>query len=319
MREETLIHEILRQFPRSPDQHNGPFEADAEIMTIGDQLWAITMDEFSEAEDAFGGLEDATLGHNLVTGVLSDLFACGATPRFFLHAAALPPETENVETLVRGIRATLDEAGVFLIGGDMGRAPAWRYTGTALGRIESGRPVTRRMPASEQALWVTGTLGDANLAVLNRVAAPKLELRLPESKYVAEHATACIDTSGGLMDSLWMLHTQNPKMRIEIDAAGLPYDPSVLEFATAHHIPPPAFLFGGAGEYELLFATPADQTPDIPATRIGRAIPSSDAGLFLPIEGNPRRIAEPPPCPREYTDQGDYIQAILAQVQHVFG
>ena len=61
MREETLIQKVLGRFPRSPEQHNGPFEADAEIVTIGDALWAVTMDEFSEAEDAFGGLEDATL------------------------------------------------------------------------------------------------------------------------------------------------------------------------------------------------------------------------------------------------------------------
>lgn len=319
MREESLIDAIWRKFPRAPDQRNGPFESDAEIVTIADELWAITVDEFSEAEDAFGGLEAENLGHNLVTGVLSDLFACGATPRFFLHAMVLPPQTWNVETLVEGIRLALDEASVFLLGGDLGHAPAWRYTGAALGSVESGRPVTRRMPATEHSLWITGTLGDANLAVLNRLPAPKLELRSAESRYIRMRAAACIDTSGGLMDSLWTLHTQNPAMRFEIDAASLPYDPAVIEFAAKRDVPPPAFLFGGAGEYELLFAAAPGEIPGIGAACIGWTVPSSEPGLFLQVNGRPRHVTEPPPCPRASTDQEDYIQAILTQVRHVFG
>ena len=113
-------------------------------------------------------------------------------------------------------------------------------------------------------------------------------------------------------------------MRIEIDAAGLPYDASVLEFAAAHQLPAPAFLFRAGRENTncCLPRRPKKGLPRRPTLRrhaIGKATLSSDSGLFLQINGESRPIVEPPPCPREHTDQGDYIQAILSQVQHVFG
>ena len=269
-------------------------------MEIGGKVWAATMDEFSPEEDLFGDIEPAVLGHNLVTAVLSDLFACGARPEFFMHSMVLSQRTDNyfVDQLAKGMSSTLDKTGCYLLGGDVGRSDNWRYTGFAMGPIESGRNVSRVLPAERQSLWITGTIGDANLAALMRQSAPLFELRLAEARYISKNATGCIDTSGGLMDALWSLRTVNPMLRFEVDIAALPIDDAVIEFCATNDIPVEAFLFGGAGEYELLFSTMAETVPDIQVTKVATVFPSRMPGVFACVEGSQLEIKQPPPCPR---------------------
>lgn len=321
MREDQLIAAMVQRFRRSAAQKNAPFAADAEIVEIGDSLWALTVDEFSPEEDLFGDLDPALLGHNLVTAVLSDLYACGAEPSFFMHSMVLPENAraDFLEQLTQGISDTLDHAGCYLLGGDLGRAENWRYTGFALGQVRPTKPLMRVLPNREQSLWITGTLGDANLAVAARQPAPLFELRREHARYIRAHATGCIDTSGGLMDALWSLRMVNPTLRFEVDRAALPIDPAVGEFCQASGVPVEVFLFGGAGEYELLFAAEPQAIPDVEATRIATVAPSPTPGLFAGVAGQQVEIDQPPPCPRGYANQQAYIDALLQQVQDVFG
>ena len=316
MRESDLIRAMWEHFPRSLKQQNRLFHTDAEIVTIGDMRWAITMDEFSDEEDGFGPLDTPTLGHNLVAAVVSDLVAVGATPQFFMHSLTLPPGTESIETFCSSISETLQQVGAFLIGGDIGQAPAWRYTGVALGPVLASRPLTREIPVVEQDLWVTGKLGAANLAMFEGRPTPRLTLHTTGvQRFLSRHATACIDTSGGLVDALWCMHEMSPGIRLEVDLSAIPYDPAVVDHAASRDLPLPAFLFGGAGEYELLFTAPADLACEIDATRIGRVLPHEEDGIWLVQGDRSMPLSEAPPCPREHADRDDYIRAVLVSVE----
>jgi len=323
MSEYDTIRNIASAFARSPLQRNGIFECDAEIVEIGNQLWALTIDEFSPGEDLFTSDDPEALGANLATATISDLLAAGADPQWFMHAISLPRDCYPgfATGLASGISDVLARIGCSLCGGDLGQADTWRFCGFAMGPVRRSTPLTRVLPAEPQKLWVTGRLGDANLAAFTGSQTPSFELRSAEAVLIREIATACIDTSGGFMDSVWMLHQVSPKVRIEIDIARLPLDPALIELARAHGFPPEAALLGGAGEYELLFAAPESvDVPDHVATCVATAVSAAEPGVFIKRGGALiSQMVDPPPCPREAATTRDHIDEVMAMAARLFG
>ncbi len=325
-----IEREIIRIFAESakssPMQANQPFCSDAELVTIGGQLWGITVDGFTPEEDLFTSDDPHSLGSNLAVAALSDLLAVGAVPAWFLHEVSLPKsvDPEFVVGVARGISSVLDEAGCFLCGGDVGCSEAWRYTGVAMGPVPGNKPVTRMMPVEAQTLWVTGSLGDANLAAFTGGPTPRFELRVKESEAIREYATACIDTSGGFFDSVWILHTLNPELGFEVDLNALPLAPGIREAAQAGGFPPEGALLGGAGEYELLFALPedskeaAESMAGLGATCVGTARPGAEAGVRLKRGGTVRMMTESPPNPREAETVRDHTKEVMQMAVRLF-
>ena len=321
MTELDIIRSFLGRFPRSPQQRNAPFTCDAELVQIGGQLWAMSIDEFSPEEDLFSDADAPRLGANLAVATLSDLLAAGAVPAFFLHAVCVPKQAPEafVAGLADGVAAVLTAAGCHLCGGDVGTAERWRYCGFAMGPVPDSKPLTRVFPPEPVALWVTGQVGDANLAALTGQPTPRFELRLAEARLARSLGVACIDTSGGVLDAVWLLSTANPAARLEIDLAAVPLSPGIAEFAAAQGVPSEAFLLGGAGEYELLFATPvalpAAACRELTAagvTRIGTAGTGGEAGVHLGRGGQAwRRMTNPPPCPRAAATVEEHVRAVI--------
>lgn len=325
MKEYDLIRNIAVNFKRSRDQHNELFECDAEIITIGDRKWGISMDEFSPEEDLFTSEDSFLLGANLVVATLSDLLAAGVEPGFFLQGLSLPRnvEKEFVDGLTEGIGTMLDKAGCFMCGGDIGTADPWRFCGVAMGPVISERPLTHRMPVEPHTLWVTGAFGDANLAALQKTATPRFEFRLGEAKKIRKFATACIDTSGGFFDALWILKEQNPRMQFEVDLKDMPFAEGVVEISNRLGFPPESALLGGAGEYELLFAVPAglavDELLSAGMTRVGTARQGDFKGVNIHCRnGSVKTMLQPPPCPRDAINIEEHIRSVIAVSENLF-
>jgi thiamine monophosphate kinase len=268
------------------------------------------------------------LGANLATATLSDLFAAGALPEFFIQGLTIPQECDEtfVQQLTEGIRGVLSEVGCSQCGGDLGAAEKWRFSGFAMGRVMDNRPLSRRIPRKPHSLWVTGRFGDANLSALQGKPTPVFEVRHREAQFIHRWGTACMDTSGGLMDTLWWFHRLNPDMRFEIDVDLVPLAMGVTE-AVATGIPAEAFLLGGAGEYELAFSIPepaeteaVEALKEMRATRIGEASLNSDGGLFFRKKGRiVSRMINEPPCPREAVNRDAYIQTVLSMARELSG
>lgn len=326
MNEYDLIKYISRAFKRSLEQHNDLFECDAEIITVGDQKWGFSMDDFSPEEDLFTNENPLRLGSNLVVATLSDLLAAGVEAKFFMQSLSLPVTLDNefLEGLMEGIRGSLESAGCFMCGGDMGRADPWRYCGLAMGPVISKKPLTHRFPIESQNLWVTGLLGDANIAALQKTATPQFELRLKEAEIIRKFATACIDTSGGFFDAVWILNEQNPHMQFEIDLNSIPFAGEIEKVSSKLGLPPESALLGGAGEYELLFAVPDDQAEEellsAGMTQVGTARMKDDKGVKLQCrDGSVKTMMQPPPCPREAPNIQEYIQNVMSISFNLFG
>jgi thiamine-monophosphate kinase len=313
MTEQSIITAIASRFPRSPNQRHQPFECDAEVVARHDGYDLFTIDEFSQDEDQFTTENPARLGANLATATLSDIIAAGGTPTYFMHAICLPPNTldDFAHALATGIASALDHADCHLLGGDLGQAPTWRFTGWAMGT--SQRPLTRILPREHTDLWISGPLGGANAAIAAHTPTPRFESRLPFADILQAHATTCIDTSSGLWDALWTLQQLNPEHQIQLTLADVPLAASAIATCNHANLPKAAALIGAAGEYELLFAAPPQAETAVRATgatRIGHASPAHPAGFLVQTPHGP--IPAPPcPDPRSFADRTTYLTHVF--------
>jgi thiamine-monophosphate kinase len=214
---------------------------------------------------------------------LSDLAAMAAAPRWFLLALTLPAAEEGwLAAFAQGLGDLARSHGVALVGGDTTRGPL-SVTITALGSAPAGAAVRRAGARVGDLLCVTGTLGDAALALrclqAGAACAESLQLRLhrPQPRIEAGRAlrglaSAAIDLSDGLAGDLpHILDASGVGADIDVDAL-----PASVDFAVAAGERRRALQLAGGDDYELCVCLPpqhldeARQRLDLPLTPIGR-------------------------------------------------
>lgn len=327
MREYDLIAKIIKELPQSNVQQNKFMSCDAEIIEFAGQLLALSIDEFSPEEDFFTDENPEMLGHNLVVATLSDLYAAGADPFVFMQALTLKKNVDAsyLDKFTSGLKNALTKANCFLCGGDLSSANNWRFTGFAMGKIAGKKFLQRILPNEPQTLWVTGTLGDANFAILANKSTPKFELRNEEAQLIQQYATACIDTSSGLFDAIFCFSQQKPEQTIEIHLDQIPITNEINNFFITSTLPKEVILIGGAGEYELLFTTTNDIPTDIRKrfyelgiTPIGSTyFDANTQGVLISTKLGKKRIQDLPPCPRNTTNLAEYFEQVYQYAKYL--
>jgi thiamine-monophosphate kinase len=224
---------------------------------------------------------------------LSDLAAMGATPRFALLAGALPDADEAwIAAFCAGFRTLADAFAVELIGGDTTRGPR-NLCVTIVGEVPPGQAITRSGAQPDDDIYVSGTLGDAALALaalqgkakLDRdtLAAAQARLEMPAPRVALGQrlrgiATAALDVSDGLAGDLAHVLTASG-VGATIEVAALPRAPALARMQDGPERSLALYcLLAGGDDYELCFtanvrargrlATLATQM-DVPLTRIG--------------------------------------------------
>ena len=99
---------------------------------------------------------------------VSDLVAKGATPLAYVLSLALPgaPERAWLAAFADGLRRAQAAFGCSLIGGDTDRTLGpLSVSITAFGTVPNGRMVRRSTAAVGDAVYVSGTIGDAALGL----------------------------------------------------------------------------------------------------------------------------------------------------------
>ena len=251
----------------------------------------VTTDTLVEGVHFLPGDPAGDVAWKLVAANLSDLAAKGAVPEGVLLSYPLGDPAWDA-AFVAGLHDALDALACPLIGGDTVSLPAGApriLTITALGR-DAVAPARSGARAGD-ALWVTGTIGDAGagLAIARGAAGPAALLaryrrpvpRLAEGRALAPLVYAMSDVSDGLLiDARRMADASGLAVTIDLAAVPLapdwPADP--LAAATA------------GDDYELLFACPPELQPPVPATCVGRL--AAGTGLILLDAG--RRVPLPP-------------------------
>jgi thiamine-monophosphate kinase len=126
---------------------------------------AISTDMLVSGRHFFADVDPRALGHKALAVNLSDLAACGARPLAFTLALALPESNPAwLEPFSQGLLALADAHGCELIGGDTTQGPL-NICITVFGEVPQGQALLRSGAQVGDDVYVSGTLGDASLAL----------------------------------------------------------------------------------------------------------------------------------------------------------
>ena len=234
---------------------------------------AISTDMLVEGRHFLSTVDPVRLGHKALAVNLSDLAACGAKPMAFTLSLALPSVDEAwLEGFSRGMFALADEHGCELVGGDTTRGPL-NISITVFGEVPPGAALLRSGAKAGDDLWVSGTLGDARLALevfrgtlslpaeafalaRARMEAPSPRVALGQS--LRGIASAAADVSDGLLGDLsHILRASGVGARVDADAA---VERIALRSMPASDIGIDMLrlcALSGGDDYELVFTAPA--------------------------------------------------------------
>ena len=259
---------------------------------------AISSDMLVEGRHFFADVDPEALGHKALAVNLSDLAACGARPLAFTLALSLPRVDEAwLAGFSKGLLALADAHGCELVGGDTTQGPL-NICITVFGEVPAGQALLRSGARAGDDIYVSGTLGDARLALealLGHIHLPdellaqarqRLERPTPRVALglaLRGIASSAMDVSDGLLGDFGhilkasgvgaCIHAHETIKLIaasayESSAAGI-FNPELLHQCT----------LAGGDDYELLFTAPPQHRAAVaeaaaqsrtPVTRIGQ-------------------------------------------------
>jgi thiamine-monophosphate kinase len=259
--------------------------------TPGMQL-AVSSDMLVEGRHFFPGADPRLLGHKCLAVNLSDLAAMGAAPTAFTLALALPEANRDwLAGFSSGLFDLADAHDCELVGGDTTKGPL-NICITIFGEIAPGQALRRDAAQAGDDIWISGTLGDARLALAGywnehaldadshalaatRLHAPTPRVALGRALAQGRLAHAALDISDGLIGDLGhILVASRVGATLEVDL--LPAGPVLARQPQALRR---RFTVAGGDDYELCFTAPRANREAIVAagaqagtavTRVGR-------------------------------------------------
>ena len=287
--------------PRRPDVALGIGDDCALLVPPAGEQLVVTLDTLVADVHFFAGADPEGIGHKALAVNLSDLAAMGAMPAWATLALTLPKADEEwLARFCRGLFALADRYGVQLVGGDTTHGPTTVITLQAHGFVPPGSALRRAGAKPGDEIYVTGTPGDAGLALAvaygkttvgaayqayARARLERPEPRIAQGVALRGIASAAIDVSDGLAQDLGhILERSGGGALLEVE--GLPLS-SALTASLDRDAAIITALTGG-DDYELCFTVPPERTAQLEAlaadwdcccTRIG--IIAAEPGLRL--------------------------------------
>lgn len=274
MNEFELIRTYFAREPITrPDVALGPGDDAALLRPPAGQQLVVTSDILVSGVHFLPDVDPAAIGHKALAVNLSDLAAMGAEPAWFVLNLALPaPDAGWLAGFSEGLFALAHRHNVALVGGDISRAPQVVIAIEAHGFVPEGKALTRAGARPGDHIYVTGSLGDAGLALRHRLDKLKLtpvelnaaaecldrpQPRLEEGFALRDIASSAIDVSDGLVADLGhILERSGVGARIELTRLPL----SVIYRAHFRDVGWELALANG-DDYELCFAVPPAKLP----------------------------------------------------------
>lgn len=278
---------------------------DAALLAVpAGQMLAVSTDTLVAGVHFPQDTKAGDLGWKSLAVNLSDLAAMGATPAWATLALTLPQgDAHWVREFADGFAALAREFKLALVGGDTTQGPLG-ITVTVHGFVPDGAALLRSGARAGDAVFVTGTLGDAAAglrclarddddaaslfsaspgcpALVERLNRPTP--RIAQGLALRGRASACIDISDGLVADLGHICSASG-VGAEIEVESLPASSALLGFGDTQTRR--TLQLVGGDDYELCFtATDAEAAAllgDLArggcgATRIGRIV--AEAGV----------------------------------------
>ena len=240
---------------------------------------AVSSDMLVEGRHFFADVDPRLLGHKSLAVNLSDLAACGARPLAFTLALSLPrADAAWTEAFAAGLLALADAHGCELVGGDTTQGPL-NICITVFGEVPPGQALLRSGARAGDDIWVSGSLGDARLALEallghttlppGTLAAARQRLEAPTPRVALGQAlrgiaSSALEVSDGLLGDLGHI--------LEQSRVGASLDTRLITplLDAGRHTPLAIDLLhqctlSGGDDYELCFTAPADRRDAVQA------------------------------------------------------
>jgi thiamine-monophosphate kinase len=312
---------IERYFKRQPRRALLGVGDDCALLQAGAGMQlAISSDMLVEGRHFLAGVDPARLGHKALAVNLSDLAACAARPLAFTLALALPRADEAwLAPFAKGLLALADAHDCELIGGDTTQGPLTICI-TIFGEVAPGQALLRSGARPGDDVYVSGTVGDARLALealrgklsLNAEALARVCLRmdLPTPRValglaLRGVASAAIDVSDGLLGDLrHVLEASGVGATIATDWVSSSAAVST-DLAGAGGELALDYALAGGDDYELVFTAPGAARAAVQAAALRSATPVTRIGQI-----------DATPGLRLHDAQGQLLQRAFASFDH---
>ncbi len=303
--EEKLIERFFKPLATHPGALNLSDDAAYLSPPPGHDL-VLTTDSTVAGVHFFEDDPPETIGKKALRVNLSDLAAKGAEPIGALLAISFPGNLDEgwIANFARGLGEDCVAFSCPLLGGDTTKTPGpLSISITAIGKVPSGKMIKRSGAKPGDLVVVSGTIGDAALALelkkrllsgglgaLNKPQAAELtrRYRIPEPRLalvaaLRAHANAAMDISDGLVGDLGKLAAVSG-VRAEIDTAKLPLSNPVHDAIAAERALLSVAITGG-DDYEVLAAIPEAGFAAFAEAAGAAGVPVAAIGRFSAGEG----------------------------------
>jgi thiamine-monophosphate kinase len=280
---------------------------------------AISSDMLVEGRHFFADVDPFTLGHKALAVNLSDLAACGAKPLAFTLALALPKADEAwLAPFSHGMLALAAEHNCALIGGDTTQGPL-NICITVFGEVPKHQALLRSGAQAGDDIYVSGTLGDARLALdamrgtltlsTGAFASAKKRLEMPTPRVslgmaLRGIASSAIDVSDGLLGDLGHILKQSQvgavidtSIAINLIAYQAINATANSQFTLQKQL---QYVLSGGDDYELAFTAPAIQRGAVQAAAVASNTPVTRIGQIKSVLGLRLDDAQGQPVPNTF-------------------
>lgn len=249
------------------------------VVPPANQQLAISVDTLIEGVHFPPDTAPQAIGFKALAVNLSDLAAMGAQPLWFTLALSLPTVDEEwLARFTEGLFELSNSYNIQLIGGDTTKGHL-SITIQVIGAVPQTQALMRSGAQVGDEIFVTGTLGDAGLALQalkNKMFCQSFDIerlnrplpRVAEGLKLRGIATSAIDISDGLLADLGHILKMSGNLGATLFLDQLPFSPylKALPQEQAWN-----FALSSGDDYELCFTISPDKIKlvDFPCTRIG--------------------------------------------------
>lgn len=271
---------------------------DAALLQVGaGKVLAVSSDMLVCGTHFFADVDPFLLGHKTLAVNLSYMAAMGALPRWVTLALSLPSaDAAWLERFSAGFFALAQQHGVELVGGDTTRGPL-NLCVTIFGEVPEQQALRRDGALPGDEIWVSGTLGDAALALAHlqgritlletEFAACSVSLHQPQPRValglaLRGVASSAIDISDGLLADLGHvldashLGAELDFVRLPVSAALRGYLPQALASQC---------MLSGGDDYELCFTAPVSRHAEVLSIAARLGLPLTCIGKMVAPRG----------------------------------
>lgn len=303
--EKSIDRENVKQLER-PDVILGIGDDAAVVSPPQGQSLIVTTDTLTSGVHFPEDTSPESVGYKSLAVNLSDLASMGAEPAWFTLSITLPDSNEDwLQQFSKGLFTLAHEHHIQLIGGDTTRGPLC-ITIQAMGFTPEGEALTRSGAGVGDAVYVTGTIGDASAGL--KIKQKQLQIaesisneligrlnrptpRVREGILLRGLASAVIDISDGLGADLMHILTAS-HVGADISITDIPLS-NALQSLEQNNSWQQAV--SGGDDYELCFTLPEInervarqklEAMGCRCTRIGTITPQPQCLRWRDQEGN---------------------------------